>query len=123
MDSGDCLGVSGYIGARGKKSPVQLSLRLLGTLPKVLTQRFHVLVLVDTAFGSIDFLKGMRRMKFHAIAGVRIDRRLASGRTVAQVKSRGQRVYLEGVNFPVTLSWFWLKKDDGTFIATVCDFH
>ncbi|MBW4624692.1 MAG: hypothetical protein KME49_04040 [Brasilonema octagenarum HA4186-MV1] len=53
-------------------------------------------------------------MKFHAVAGVRTDRRLASGGTVTQVKTRGQQVYLEGLGFPVTLSWYWLERDDGT---------
>ena len=101
---------------RGKGHPgcVQLGLRLLSTLPKSLTKRYQVLVLVDTAFGSIDFFKQVRQMKFHAVAGVRTDRRLAVGGTVSQVKSRGQQVYLEGLGFPVTLSWYWLERDDGT---------
>ncbi|MBW4624691.1 MAG: hypothetical protein KME49_04035 [Brasilonema octagenarum HA4186-MV1] len=44
---------------RGKGHPgcVQLGLRLLRTLPQSLTKRYQVLVLVDTAFGSIDFFK------------------------------------------------------------------
>lgn len=69
---------------RGKDtaSPADLGLNLLCCLPKALTQRFQVLVLVDTAFGSIQFLKGVRKLKYHAIAGVRCDRKLQDGRSV-----------------------------------------
>ncbi len=43
---------------RGKDtpSPTQLGLRLLRRLPKILTQRFEVLVLADTAFGTNEFV-------------------------------------------------------------------
>ncbi len=61
---------------RGKNhpSPAQLGLKLVKRLPKALTKRFQVMILVDTAFGSVEFLQGVRRLKFHAIAGVRCDR-------------------------------------------------
>jgi hypothetical protein len=100
---------------RGKNtpSPAQLGLRLLRGLPTVLTERFQVLVLADTAFASIDFLQGVRAMKYHAVVGVRKDRNLTDGRSVQQVKSRGQQVQLTGVSFPVYLSWVWLKRDHG----------
>jgi len=100
---------------RGKNtpSPAQLGLRLLRGLPKILTERFQVLVLADTAFGSIEFLEGVRGMKYHAVVGVRKDRKLTDRRTVQQVKRRGQQVQLTGVSFPVHLSWVWLKRDDG----------
>lgn len=67
---------------RGKDtaSPAQLGLRLVRGLPKALTQRFEVLVLADTAFGSIDFIEGVRPLKHHAIVGVRCDRKLEDGR-------------------------------------------
>jgi hypothetical protein len=84
---------------RGKGHPgcVELGLRLLNTLPKSLTKRYQVIVLVDTAFG-----------------GIRSDRRLANGGQIDRVKTRGQQVHLEGLRKPVTLSWYWLKRDDGT---------
>jgi hypothetical protein len=46
---------------RGKDtpSPAQLALRLIDTLPKKLTKVFRVIVLADTAFGSVDFLKSV----------------------------------------------------------------
>jgi len=48
-------------------SPAQLGLRLLRRLPKILTQRFEVLVLADTAFGSNEFITEVRRLKYHAL--------------------------------------------------------
>jgi hypothetical protein len=46
---------------RGKDtpSPAQLALRLIETLPKKLAQAFRVIILADTAFGSVAFLKGV----------------------------------------------------------------
>lgn len=52
-------------------SPARLGLRLVQGLPKALTQHFQVLILVDTAFGSVEFLTGIRRLKHHANAVVR----------------------------------------------------
>jgi len=100
---------------RGKStpSPAQLGLRLVQSLPSSLTQHFQVLILVDTAFGSVEFLTGIRKLKYHAIAGVRCDRRLLDGRSVAQLHKRGQQLRLVGLKFPVSLSWYYLKRDDG----------
>lgn len=100
---------------RGKDtpSPVQLGLRLLAGLPKTLTQHFNVLVLADTAFGSIEFLQGVRQLKYHAITGLRCDRKLADGRRLAQLHKRGQQVRLASLKFPVSLSWYYLKRDNG----------
>lgn len=94
-------------------SPAQLGLKLVGSLPKALTKHFQVLILVDTAFGSIEFLTGIRKLKYHAIAGVRCDRKLENGRSVALLHKRGQQVRLLGLKFPVSLSWYYLKRDDG----------
>ena len=35
------------------------------------------------------------------------------GRQVSQGLQRGEQVVLQGLNFPVTLSWYWLDRDDG----------
>ncbi len=109
---------------KGERSPVELAQRLLKTLPKSLTQHFEVRLLADSAFGSIEMLKWVKRHKrTSGIFGIRCDlrfaaalryRRLADGRCVRQVPHRGQQVYLEGLDFPVTLSWYWLEKEDGT---------
>jgi hypothetical protein len=57
---------------RGKNhlSPAQLGLRLVQSLPSSLTQHFQVMILVDTAFGSAEFLHGIRKLRSDAIAGV-----------------------------------------------------
>lgn len=100
---------------RGKDtpSPAQLGLRLVRGLPTALTSHFQVLILVDTAFGSIEFLEGVRKLKYHVIAGVRCDRKLADGRSVARLYKRGQQLRLVGLKFPVSLSWHYLKRNDG----------
>jgi hypothetical protein len=98
---------------RGKDtpSPAQLALRLIDTLPHQLTQAFRVIVLADTGFGSVDFLKGVRKRRYAAIVGVRYDRKLTDGRQVRELCKRGQQVHLDGLSFPVTLSWLYLKRD------------
>lgn len=100
---------------KGELTPIQLAQRLMLTVPKALTQTFEVRILGDTAFGSTDMLKWVKkRQRTQAIFGVSRDRRLADGRHVYNVLVRGQQVYLWGLDFPVTLSWYWLNKDDGT---------
>ncbi|WP_407887498.1 hypothetical protein [Scytonema sp. NUACC26] len=53
---------------KGTPSPAQLGLRLVKCLPKKLTKHFKVMVLVDTAFGSVEFLHDVRKLKYHVIA-------------------------------------------------------
>lgn len=98
---------------RGKDTttPAQLGLRLVRRLPAALTKRFRVLVLADTAFGSTQFLKGIRKLKHHAIVGVRCDRTLSDGRAVWQLHKPGQRVRLKDCSVPVTIAWFYLERD------------
>jgi len=100
---------------RGKDtlSPAELGLRLVKILPKTLTDLFEVLVLADTAFGSNEFVTRVRRLKHHALVGVRCDRKLEDGRSVAQLHKRGQQVRLSDLKFPVHLSWYYCKRDDG----------
>ena len=100
---------------RGKDtpSPTQLGLRLLRRLPEILTQRFEVLVLADTAFGSNEFVTKVRQLKHNALVGVRCDRKLEDGRTLAQLHKRGQQLRLLGLKSPVHLSWYYFKREDG----------
>ncbi len=51
---------------------------------------FQVIVLVDTAFGSVEFIHGVRQKKYHVIAGIACTRKLADGRCVTQLYKRGQ---------------------------------
>jgi hypothetical protein len=71
------------------------------------------MILADTAFGSVEFLHGIRKLKYHAIVGVRVDRKLVDGRILRQLHKRGQQVQFVGLKFPVTVSWYYLKRDDG----------
>jgi hypothetical protein len=48
------------------------------------------------------------------IFGMRSDRSLDNSRQVSQGLQRGQQVVVQGLNFPVTLSWYWLDRDDGS---------
>ena len=96
---------------KGTPSPAQLGLRLIGTLPKKLTKAFRVIILADTAFGSVDFLKGVRKRRYAAVVGVRYNRKLQDGRQVWALCKRGQQVRLDGLSFPVTISWLYLKRD------------
>jgi hypothetical protein len=100
---------------RGKDtlSPVELGWRLVKGLPKILVEQFEVLVLADTAFGSNEFVTKMRQLKHHALVGVRCDRKLEDGRSVAQLHKRGIQVRMLGVEFPVHLSWYYFKREDG----------
>ena len=36
---------------------------------------------------------------------------MTDGRKVSEIKTRGQQVYLNGLDIPVFLSWVWLKRD------------
>ena len=100
---------------RGKDtpSPVQLGLRLLRRLPKILTQHFEVLVLADTALGSNEFVTRVRQLKHHALVGVSCNRKLEDGRSLTQLYQRGQQVQLSGLNFPLSVSWYYFKRSDG----------
>lgn len=100
---------------RGKDttSPAQLGLKLVKGLPKALTKHFKVMILADTAFGSVEFLQGIRKLKYHAVTGVRYDRLLVDGRCLKHLHKRGQQVRLVGLKFPVFVSWYYLKRDNG----------
>ncbi|WP_370584716.1 transposase [Oculatella sp. LEGE 06141] len=67
--------------------------------------------MADTALGSVEFVQGIRRLKLHAITGVRYDRQLVDGRQLFKLHRPGQQVRLEGLSFPVTIAWFYLKRD------------
>jgi len=100
---------------RGKNtpSPAQLGLKLVKCLPKSLTKHWQVMILADTAFGSVEFLHGIRQLKYHAITGVRCNRQLVNGRCLKLLHKKGQQLRLLGLKFAVTVSWYYLKRHDG----------
>jgi hypothetical protein len=98
---------------KGTTSPAQLGLKLVQRLPESLKSNFQIMILADTAFGSVEFLHGIRKLKLHAITGVPIDRKLVDGRVLKHLHQQGQQVYLVGLKFPVTVCWYYLKREKG----------
>jgi len=108
---------------RGKDtpSPSKLAQKLLRTLPSILVERFQLLVLGDTAFGTTNLISQVRSSEFahHAVVGISNSRTLQDGRKVTDIKTRGQQVYLKDLDKPVYLSWVWLKRDGKRVIRYV----
>ena len=100
---------------KGTDSPAQLGLKLVKGLPQSLAKHFQVMILADTAFASVEFLHGIRQLKFHAVTGIPINRKLIDGRVLRHLHKQGQQVRLVGLKFPVTVSWYYLKRDNGKF--------
>jgi hypothetical protein len=96
---------------KGRASAAQLVIRLIHTLPRKLTRAFRVVILADTAFGSVAFLQAMHKRRDPAIVGVRCDRKLSDGRQGYDLVKKGQQVQRESLSFPVTISWLYLKRD------------
>jgi Transposase DDE domain len=97
---------------KGTSSPSQLAQKLLNNLPKILIQSFQIYVLGDTGFGTIKLItKIQHKNYFYALVGIAKTRKLQNGRQVSEIKTRGQQVYLNGLDIPVFLSWVWLKRD------------
>jgi Transposase DDE domain len=103
---------------RGKDhpSPCQLASKLLATVPSALSQGRPVMVLADTEFGTIQFLNAVRQRGWRGVVGMRCTRKMQDGRCLKQLYrhgQRGQQVRLDGIDFPLTVSWFWLKRAEG----------
>ena len=97
---------------KGTTSPSGLAQKLLNNLPSTLTKSFQIYILGDTAFGTIKLINKIHDyFSFHAIVGIAKTRKLKDGRKVSEIKTRGQQVYLNGLDIPVFLSWVWLKRD------------
>lgn len=50
------------------------------------------MILADTAFGTVDFLHSIRKLKHHAITGIPVDRKLVDGRVLRHLHKQGQQV-------------------------------
>ncbi len=103
MEIGDFPGDARVYRGKYTPSPSQLGQKLLQTLPKILTQSFRIYVLGDTAFGTINLINQIRGDSFnhHGILGIGKNRTLEDGRKVSEIKTRGQQVYLNGLDLPV----------------------
>ena len=101
---------------KGTPSPSQLACKLLARVPKTLTKRFPVLVLADTEFGTVEFLSAVRTRGWRAVVGMRCTRLMDTGKPLKSLyrqAKRGQQVQLAGMEMPLTVSWFWLKRSEG----------
>jgi len=101
---------------KGTPSPSQLACKLLARVPKTLTKRFPVIVLADTEFGTVEFLKAVQKRRWRAVVGMRCTRLMENGKPLKSLyrqAKRGQQVQLVGINAPLTVSWFWLKRSEG----------
>ncbi len=101
---------------KGTPSPSQLACKLLARVPKTLTKRFTVIVLADTEFGTVEFMKAVRNRGWRAVVGMRCTRLMETGQSLKSLcrrGTRGQQVHLAGIEMPLTVSWFWLKRSDG----------
>ena len=75
-----------------------------------------MIVQADTEFGTVEFLKAVRKRCWRAVVGMRCNRKMQDDRTLKQLYrngKRGQQVFLEGMSEPLTVSWFWLKRSQG----------
>ncbi|NEO00203.1 MAG: hypothetical protein F6J94_24905 [Moorea sp. SIO1F2] len=79
-----CLGIFECFGGYGTTTQAQLGLRLVQRLPKALTRRFQVMILADTAKCSVELKRGIRKLRYHAVVGVRRDRKLVDGRPLSR---------------------------------------
>lgn len=100
---------------KGYPSPNQLACKLLSTVPASLTQGRKVIVQADTEFGTVDFLNAVHRRGWRAVVGAKSNRLLQDGRQLKDLPGnakRGVQVYLKDMDYPLTVSWFWLKRAD-----------
>ncbi len=100
---------------KGHPSPAQLACKLLATVPKALVKGRTVIVQGDTEFGTVDFLKAVRQRRWRAVVGLRNSRLLQDGRHLKDLPGnakRGLQVSLKDIDYPLTVSWFWLKRAD-----------
>lgn len=101
---------------KGFATPAQLGCKLLATVPKSLLKGRTVLVQADTEFGTIEFLNAVRSRSWRPVVGLRSNRRLKDGRCLKDLyrqAKRGLQVDILGIDYPLTVSWFWLKRTDG----------
>lgn len=101
---------------KGYASPAQLACKLLATVPKSLLSARVVIVQADTEFGTVEFFRAVRQRSWRPVIGLRSNRTLQDGRRLKDLyrhAKRGLQVYLKHIDFPLTVSWFWLKRADG----------
>ncbi len=98
---------------RGKGTPssAQLAVRLIDSLHQLLTQAFRVVILADTAFGSVLFLKAMLSAVMQSLSGSAMTANWLMGGNCVTCAARDNRSGSMATAFPVTISWLFLKRD------------
>jgi hypothetical protein len=76
---------------KGYASPVQLGCKLLATVPKSLLKGRVVLVQADTEFGTVEFLKAVRKRSWRPVVGLRSNRTLRDGRCLKDLYCSAKR--------------------------------
>lgn len=74
-----------------------------------------MIVQADTEFGTVEFLNAVRQRNWRAVVGVKNARLLQDGRKLKDLPGnakRGLQVDLKDLDYPLTVSWFWLKRAD-----------
>lgn len=100
---------------KGQPSPNQLACKLLASVPKSLVKDRTVIVQADTEFGTVEFLNAVRQCHWRAVVGVKGSRLLQDGRHLKDLPGhakRGLQVHLKDIDYPLTITWFWLKRAD-----------
>lgn len=100
---------------KGQPSPNRLACKLLASVPKSLVNSRTVIVQADTEFGTVEFLNAVRQLSWRAVVGVKNSRLLQDGRKLKDLPGnakRGLQVDLKDLDYPLTVSWFWLKRAD-----------
>jgi hypothetical protein len=100
---------------KGQPSPNQLACKLLASVPQSLVKGRTVIVQADTEFGTIEFLGAVRQRHWRAVVGMKNSRLLQDGRKLKDLPGkakRGLQVDLKDIDYPLTISWFWLKRAD-----------
>ena len=60
-------------------------------------------------------MRRIRKLKIHAVIGIKSDRDLKDGRKIRDLHKAGQQIYLNNLPFPVSAAHYYFKKDDGTY--------
>ena len=74
------------------------------------------MILADSGFSSVNFLKTVKRLKLHALVGIRSNRKLIDGRKIKDLHKGGQQIYLVDLPFPVSVAHYYFKQDNGKYL-------
>ena len=99
---------------KGQPSPNQLACKLLASVPKSAGQRQNGNCSSRTPnLAPAEFLNAVRRRNWRVVVGLRNSRLLQDGRKLKDLPGkakRGLQIYLKDIDYPLTISWFWLKR-------------